>query len=120
MQVLFKYDGKNYDNPMFTFFWNDEKDNFGIGLIYDEIYYKDDYNLVMEDLIFNYEKFKIDGTSFLYYTKENVYSFDLEDEFKLIPINKKFNHSIVLLDKNGNIKEEKYKIFECVFNGNNI
>ncbi len=116
MKIELKYDGKNYYDPLFTFFWNDEKDNFKIGIKFSEII---DYTFMREDLLNHYEIFKINGTSLYYYTKENVYVFNLEDSFNLIPIDKMFFHSIVLLDKNDKIIENQYKSFKCTIYGNN-
>ena len=116
MKIELKYDGKNYYDPLFTFFWNDEKDNFKIGIKFSEII---DYTFMREDLLNHYESFKINDTSLYYYTKENVYAFNLEDSFNLIPIDKMFFHSIVLLDKNDKIIENQYKSFKCTIYGNN-
>ena len=54
MKVELKYDGKNYYDPLFTFFWNDEKDNFKIGIKFSEII---DYTFMREDLLNHYEIF---------------------------------------------------------------
>lgn len=117
MKIELKYDGKNFYDPLFTFMWNDEKDDFGIGI---KAHEKRSYQFVIDDIISNYEDFKINGTSFCYYTKENVYVFNLRENFKLIPKGKKFEHCVVLLDESGKMIEQTYKAFRCIRNGNNI
>jgi len=116
MKIDLTYDGKNYYDPLFTFMWNNEKDNFGIGIKHSDII---DYTFIREDFLNNFEKFEIQGTSFYYYTNENVYVFNLKENINLIPINEKFIHSVVLLDKNDNIIERQYKSFKCIRYGNN-
>ena len=116
MKIELKHDGKNYYDPSFIFFWNDEKDYFKIGIKNSKII---DYSFVREDLLNNYENFKINGTSFYYYTKENVYVFNLKDSFNLIPVKKSFLHCVVLLDKNDEIIENEYKYLKCTIYGNN-
>lgn len=108
MKIELIYDGKNYYDPLFTFMWNDEKDNFAIGIKFNE---KRDYKFVIEDLINNFEKHEIRGNRFYYYTKENVYTFNLSENFNLIPRKQDFSHCVVLLDKNDNIIKGTYKQF---------
>ena len=108
MKIDLTYDGKNYYDPLFTFMWNNEKDNFGIGIKHSDII---DYNFIVDDINNNFENFKIKGNSFCYYTKENVYVFDLSDSFYLIPKEKDFKHCIVLLDNNNKIIKKTYRQF---------
>ena len=52
----------------------------------------------------------------MYYTKNNVYVFDLKDNFNLLPINKNFEHSVALLNENDKIIEKEYRVFETIIN----
>lgn len=112
MKIELKYDGKNFYDPLFSFMWNDEKDDFGIGIRYDnDTKHHIDYQFVIDDIEKNFEKHEIKGTSFCYYTKENVYVFNLRDSFELIPRKKNFSHAVVLLDENGKIINGRYRQF---------
>jgi hypothetical protein len=117
MKIELTYDGKNYFDPVFTFMWNNEKNDFAIGISFND---RRSYQFIIDDIIENFEDFKIKDTSFCYYTKENVYVFNLKNGFNLIPINKVFEHCVVLLDKDDNIIEQTYKYFKCTRNGNII
>lgn len=111
MKIELKYDGKNYYDPVFILMWNDEQTNFAIGIkSQDDI----DYTFIRKDLLDNYEKFEITGSTFYYYTKENVYVFNLNKKIQIIPVNQNFEHCVVLLDKNDNIILNDYKGFNCI------
>jgi len=115
MKIDLTYDGKNYYDPLFTFMWNDEKDDFGIGIKHNE---RRDYQFIINDINNNFETFKINDNSFCYYTKENVYVFRLNKEmFERIPKQKQFSHCVVLLDNNDKIIRQPYKYFKCIRNG---
>lgn len=111
MKIELKYEGKNYYDPKFIFFWNDQCDNFGIGIKFNP---EKNYQFIIDDIMNNIEDFKINETSFYYYTKYNVYAFNLNESFKLVPRNKNFSHCVVILDKDDKIEEQQYKSFECL------
>ena len=108
MKIDLKYDGKNYYDPIFKLFWNDEKNNFAIGICQSDII---NYEFIVDDINNNFENFKIKNNSFCYYTKENVYVFDLNNSFYLIPRKKDFKHCIVILDLNDKIIKNTYRQF---------
>ena len=56
MKIELKYDGKNYYDPIFIFFWNNEKDNFKIGIKFSKII---DYTFMREDLLNHYERLSV-------------------------------------------------------------
>lgn len=108
MKIELKYEDKNYYQPSFKFMWNNECDNFGIVIKFND---KRSYDFVIEDLRENFEKHEVKGGTFYYYTKENVYAFDLSKNYNLIPKQKDFKHCVVLLGKDNQIIERTYKQF---------
>lgn len=116
MKIELKMNGKNFFDPSFIFFYNEDKTEFSLGIRYTEDY---DYNFIREDLINNFENFEIKGNTFIYSTKENIYIFDLKEEFQIIPLNTKFKHGIVLLDKNDKILDMPYLKTTIKINENN-
>jgi predicted methyltransferase len=115
MKIELTYDGKNYFDPVFKFFWNNEKDKFAIGICYSNI---QNYDFIIADIDNNFEKYENNAEKLFYYTHINVYVFNLNEFFKLLPKNKIFEHSIVLLDKNDKIIENNYRVFEAILNEN--
>lgn len=112
MKIELKYDDKNYYDPVFTMLYNDKfYDNFAFAICHQKT---KDYSFIREDINNNFEKCEIKGTSFYYYTKENVYKFDLKDNFNLLPINKSFKHCVVLLDENDKIIEKECRTFNTI------
>lgn len=111
MKIELKYNGKNLTDPDFTLLYNNEKDSFAIAVNYDD---SEDYENIRQDIMSSFENHEIKGTSFYYYTKDNVYMFNLEEGFEIIPINKPFSHCVVLLDKNDKIVEKQYKKFDSI------
>ena len=116
MKIELTYDGKNYYDPLFLLFWNEQKNDFCIGIKHNE---RRNYQFILDDINSNFEKYTLNLTSFCYYTKENVYVFDFKHQYDLLPKNKKFEHSIVLLDKNDKIIEKNYRVFEAIIHENN-
>lgn len=116
MKIELKYDGKNYYDPQFILLWNIDKTKFAIGICPSEA---QDYKIIINDMNHNFEKCITDNkTTFYYYTKENVYVFNFKDDFKIFPVNREFEHSIVLLDKDDKIIEDNYLVFKATLNGN--
>ena len=113
MKIELKYDGKNYYDPIFILFWNNEKNKFVIGICHNNM---KNYDFIIDDIQNNFEKYSNIEQKIMYYTKNNVYVFDLKDNFNLLPINQNFEHSVALLNENDKIIEKEYRVFETIIN----
>ena len=113
MKIELKYDGKNYYDPIFILFWNNEKNKFVIGICHNNMKI---YDFIIDDIQNNFEKYSNIEQKIMYYTKNNVYVFDLKDNFNLLPINQNFEHSVALLNENDKIIEKEYRVFETIIN----